>query len=372
MIMNLTNTNNRYLTDMDQASMEQMVLSMGQPLFRGRQLFHWVHGRLETDLDRMANLPRPLRAQLAEEHQVVRAGLERELVSADGMTRKRLLQLGDGQRVEAVLMEAEAPGHEADRYTVCVSSQVGCAMGCSFCVTGQMGFGRQLSPGEIVEQAYQFERSLREASQTGGQSERRFVTNVVFMGMGEPLANYDAMMAAIRLLVAPEGLGLGSRRITVSTSGIVPGIDRLATEGLQLGLAISLHAATDEVRSRIMPINRRYPIAQVTQAAARYSAGTGRRVTYEYTMMQGVNDTVDQARQLARILTGQLCHVNLIPLNQSLDPSLKPSSGNRVAAFQKVLLDAHIPCTLRETKGQDILAACGQLRYTEQANKKKL
>ncbi len=362
--MSVTKLDSFFLTDMDQAAMEGLAVSLGQPLFRGRQLFHWVHGRLETDLDRMANLPRSFRAQLSSHMQVARAELERELTSADGMTRKRLLKLADGQRVEAVLMEAPAPGHEADRYTVCVSSQVGCALGCAFCVTGQMGFGRQLSAGEIAEQLYHFERTLRQVSQETGGPERRFVTNVVFMGMGEPLANYEAVMAAVRLLISPDGVGLGARRITISTAGLVPGIDRLAEEGLQLGLAISLHAATDGVRDRIMPVNRRYPIASVLEAASRYQARTGRRVTYEYTMMQGVNDDVGQARHLVRLLSGQLCHVNLIPMNQSLDPALKPSTPERVAAFKRVLDEARIPCTLRETKGQDILAACGQLRYT--------
>ncbi len=351
------------LTDMDAAAMERLFASLGQPSFRGRQLFHWVHGRLETDLQRMSNLPPSLRSQVADQHRVSRAELETELMSADGSTRKRLLRLADGQQVEAVLMEAATAGHEADRYTVCVSSQVGCALGCTFCVTGQVGFGRQLSPGEIVEQVYHFERELREGGGTVG-SDRRFITNVVYMGMGEPMANYEAVMASVRLLVAPEGLGLGARRITISTSGIVPGIDRLADEGLQLGLAISLHAATDEVRSRIMPINRRYPIGELMKAAGRYSARTGRRVTYEYTMIEEVNDTAAQARQLVRLLGGHLCHVNLIPLNRSLDPSLKPSSPDRIVAFRRVLEEAHIPCTLRETKGQDILAACGQLRYT--------
>ncbi len=361
---------NRSLTDMDQASMEEMVVSMGQPSFRGRQLFHWVHGRLEADLGRMVNLPRSLREELSNRHKVVQAELDSELVSADGMTRKRLLRLADGQRVEAVLMEAPSPGHEVDRYTVCVSSQVGCAMGCSFCVTGQMGFARQLSPGEIVEQLYHFERELQQSSLERGGLERRLVTNVVFMGMGEPLANYDAVISTIRLLISPEGMGMGARRITISTSGLVPQIDRLAAEGLQLGLAISLHAATDEVRDRIMPINRRYPIAQLLQAAARYSSVSSRRVSYEYTMIEGVNDTVAQARQLARMLSGQLCHVNLIPMNQSLDPALRPSKPDRIAAFRELLEEAHIPCTVRETKGQDILAACGQLRYTEQARRK--
>ncbi len=353
-----------YLTDMDQAAMEELALSLGQPRFRGRQLFHWVHGRLETDLNRMSNLPGGFATQLAEEHPVVHAASVRETVSADGETRKRLLQMPDGQRVETVLMEARGPGREVDRYTVCVSSQVGCALGCSFCVTGQVGFVRQLSQGEIVEQVYGFERWLRETSPERGEGEQRFVTNVVYMGMGEPMANYEAVMASVRLLTDPEGLGLGARRITLSTAGLVPGIHRLADEGLPLGLAISLHAPNDQLRDRLMPVNRRYPIASLLGAAAKYAEKTGRRVTYEYSLIEGVNDSVAQARELARVLGGQLCHVNLIPVNVSLDPTLRSSNPKRVAAFRKALEEAHIPCTLRQSRGQDILAACGQLRYT--------
>jgi len=342
-------------------------VSLGQPPFRGRQLFHWVHGLLESRPERMANLPASFRSRLAERVGPTVAVAERELISGDGLTRKRLLRLGDGRTVEAVLMEARGAGPEAERYTVCVSSQVGCALGCSFCVTGQMGFGRNLSPGEIVEQVYHFERALRSANGAAG---RRFVTNVVFMGMGEPLANYAAALRAVRLLISQEGLGLGARRITISTAGLIPGIERLASEGLQLGLAISLHAPSDELREKLMPIDRRYPIAPLLQAADRYSSVTGRRVTYEYAMISGVNDGPAQARQLAGLLSGRLCHVNLIPLNSSLDPRLKPSPRDRIIAFRQTLLDAGVPCTLRETRGRDILAACGQLGYTEGARKK--
>ncbi len=357
-----TMNQSRFLTDMNQSAMEELAVSMDQPRFRSRQLFHWVHGRLETDLKRMSNLPEAFVARLVDNVRVVSAEPTKELLSADGTTRKALLRLADRQTVETVLMES--PGREGERYTVCVSSQVGCALGCAFCVTGQVGFVRQLTPGEIVEQVYHFERSLRQGARLRGVAEERFVTNVVFMGMGEPLANYEAVMSAVRLLMDPDGLGLGARRITISTAGLVPGIDRLAGERLSLGLAISLHTASDQLRDRLMPINRRYPIGPLLRAAARYAEKTGRRVTYEYALMDGVNDSVVQARQLARLLAGQLCHVNLIPLNQSLDPSLRPSGPRRVAAFRMVLEDAHIPCTVRETRGQDILAACGQLRYT--------
>ncbi|MGI5835873.1 MAG: 23S rRNA (adenine(2503)-C(2))-methyltransferase RlmN [Chloroflexota bacterium] len=353
-----------YLSDMDQAAMERLAEELGQPRFRGRQLFHWVHGRLETDPNRMANLPKAFRSLLAERYPVAGIVTVQELLSSDGTTRKRLLQLHDGQRVEAVLMESPASTHESDRYTVCVSSQMGCALGCNFCVTGQVGFVRQLSPGEIVEQVYSFERWLRRDAGRQGKGDQRYITNVVYMGMGEPLANYDAVLSSIRLLIHPEGMGLGARRITLSTAGLAPGIDRLADEGLPLGLAISLHAPTDQLRDRLMPINKRYPIATILAAATRYMAKTGRRVTYEYSLIRGVNDDVAQARQLAKLLAGQLCHVNLIPLNQTLDPAQKPSSPERIAAFRRTLEEAHIPCTLRMTKGQDILAACGQLRYT--------
>ena len=353
----------RSLTDMDEAAMEQLAVSLGEPAFRGRQLFGWVHGHLETDPSKMTSLPRPFVHRLGEQFPVARAELEREVASADGSTRKRLLRLGDGQTLETVLMQAPAPARAEDRYTVCVSSQVGCALGCAFCVTGQVGFARQLSAGEIVEQVYHFERELRDSA-ASPDPKRRVVTNVVFMGMGEPLANYSAVMSAIRILTSPNGFGLGARRITVSTAGLVPGIDRLSGEGLQLGLAVSLHAPENELRSRIMPINRRYPLADVLEAADRYSAATGRRVSYEYAMMDGVNDSPAQARQLGQLLSGKLCHVNLIPLNQSLDPSLRPSKPERLLAFQRIVESAHIPCTVRHNRGQDIMAACGQLRYT--------
>lgn len=359
-----TGSDRKSLTDMDEAALVDLAVSMGEPQFRGRQLFGWVHGRLETDFAKMTDLPLSFRDRLAGEHRVGKANLEREVSSADGDTRKRLLQLPDGQNLETVLMHASASARSEDRFTVCVSSQVGCALGCAFCVTGQVGFSRQLSAGEIVEQVYHFERELQKTSPGERSPYRRAVTNVVFMGMGEPLANYNAVIGAIRLLSAPGGFGLGTRRITVSTAGIVPGIHRLAGEGLQVGLAISLHAADDEIRSRIMPVNRRYHVPELLQAADAFSERTGRRVSYEYAMIDGVNDDPSHARQLVELLGGRLCHVNLIPLNQSLDPELRPSAPDRILAFQHVVEAGHIACTVRHTKGQDILAACGQLRYT--------
>jgi 23S rRNA (adenine2503-C2)-methyltransferase len=236
------------------------------------------------------------------------------------------------------------------RKTVCVSSQAGCAMGCVFCVTGQFGFARNLEAGEILEQVLLFN--------AGSQS----VTNVVFMGMGEPLANYDEVLRAIRLLVHPIGVHLGARRITVSTAGVVPAMRRFADEHLQVGLAVSLHAPKDVLRSELMPLNRRWPIGEVLAAADYYVERTGRRVSYEYTLISGVNDSDDLADDLAGLLRGRLCHVNLIPLNPTRDLDLVAPSAERALAFESRLRAAGIAATIRVNRGRDILAACGQLR----------
>jgi 23S rRNA (adenine2503-C2)-methyltransferase len=226
-------------------------------------------------------------------------------------------------------------------------------MGCVFCVTGQFGFARNLEAGEVVEQVLRF------------SSPARPVTNVVFMGMGEPLANYAETLRAIRLLTHPDGLCLGARRVTLSTSGLVPEMLRLAEEGLQIGLAISLHAPNDELRSSLMPVNRRWPIAEVLRAADTYVNRTGRRVSFEYTLMAGVNDSDELAHDLAQLLRGRLCHVNLIPLNPSEDPNLHASSSARALAFESRLRHAGVAATIRVNRGRDILAACGQLRLAE-------
>jgi 23S rRNA (adenine2503-C2)-methyltransferase len=242
---------------------------------------------------------------------------------------------------------------QTGRKTICVSTQAGCAMGCVFCVTGQFGFARNLDAGEIVEQVLRF------------NSAERPVTNVVFMGMGEPLANYEETLRAIRLLTHPQGLHLGARRITVSTSGVAPAMRRLAEEHLQVGLAVSLHAPDDELRSGLMPINRRWAIAEVLSAADYYAQVTGRRVSYEYTLMAGVNDSDQLADDLAELLRGRLCHVNLIPMNPSEDQNLKAPSAERALAFEARLRQAGIAATIRVNRGRDILAACGQLRLAE-------
>ncbi|HET6319712.1 MAG TPA: 23S rRNA (adenine(2503)-C(2))-methyltransferase RlmN, partial [Chloroflexota bacterium] len=289
--------------------------------------------------------------------QVTRSTEARRLHSLDGLTVKLLLKLRDGQEIEAVEMNTARTG---GRKTICVSTQAGCAMGCVFCVTGQFGFARNLEAGEIIEQVLRF------------NSPERSVTNVVFMGMGEPLANYDETVRAIRLLTHPDGLRLGARRITVSTSGLVPQIYQLADEDMQVGLAVSLHAANDDLRSSLMPVNRRWPIAEVLAAADAYAARTGRRVSYEYTLMAGRNDSDAHADELARLLAGRLCHVNLIPLNPTEDPTLHAPSMARALAFESRMRHAGIAATIRVNRGRDILAACGQLRLAEKRRREPL
>ncbi len=333
--------------------LEQLMLEWGEPAYRGRQIFSELHRRGVLDPSEMTELPVALRQRL----EVTRGEQVRRLRSIDGLTSKLLLRLHDGQEIEAVEMNTAPTGGprfgRASRKTICVSTQAGCAMACVFCVTGQFGFARNLEAGEIAEQVLRFGDPAHP------------VTNVVFMGMGEPLANYDETVRAIRLLIHPEGLRLGARRITVSTSGLVPQIHRLASEGLQVGLAISLHAANDQLRSSLMPVNRRWPIAELLAAADAYVERTGRRVSYEYTLMAGKNDSDAQADELAALLRGRLCHVNLIPLNPTEDPTLHAPSMARALAFEARLRRAGIAATIRVNRGRDILAACGQLRLSE-------
>jgi 23S rRNA (adenine2503-C2)-methyltransferase len=335
---------NRSLAGLFPEELEALVTSFGEPAYRGRQVFEWIHRRGVLDPLAMTSLPVALRERLTT------SGSEevRRLTSVDGLTAKLLLRLHDGQEIEAVEMKTET-----GRKTICVSTQAGCAIGCVFCVTGQFGFARNLEAGEVVEQVLRF------------NTPERPVTNVVFMGMGEPLANYDETLRAIRLLTHARGLHLGARRITLSTSGLVPQMRQLAAEGLQIGLAVSLHAPNDELRSSLMPINKRWPIPDVVAAADHYAEVTGRRVSYEYTLMDGVNDSDDIAAQLVQLLQGRLCHVNLIPLNPSEDTSLHSSSTQRALAFEHRLRQGGIAATIRVNRGRDILAACGQLRLAE-------
>jgi len=338
------------LLDLTYDQLNELLASWGEPSYRVNQIWGWLYRSLATDFQEMTNLPKELRGRLAEATLLQTMKPLEERVSADGLTRKVLFALRDNQTIESVLM------HYERRHTACISTQVGCPFGCVFCATGQSGFVRNLAPGEIVGQVLYFARQLRD------QRRRTNITNVVFMGMGEPLANYEATWQAIETLTHDEGFNLGARRITISTVGLVPGIQRLAEEGTQIGLAISLHAPTDELRDKLVPINRRYPLNQLMAACRHYVERTGRRISFEYALIQGVNDSLEQARQLARLLDGLLCHVNLIPLNPVPESPYQPSPRDRVLAFQAELNRSKVPNTLRVERGIDIQAGCGQLR----------
>ena len=327
----------------------------GLPAFRARQLWHGLYNRLVTNMADLPELPASVRRLLADRYRLLSVEALRSQVSSDGSTEKVLLRLEDGEIIEAVLMHYDATEGSRERNTVCVSTQAGCAMGCTFCATGQQGFRRNLRPGEIVEQALHFGRLLR----TDGNS----VTNVVFMGMGEPLANYGATLQAVRTFNSPAGFDLGARHMTISTVGVVPGIRRLAREPLQVGLALSLHAPNDDLRRRLIP-TARLPIATILDACNEYATATGRRYSVEYALIEGTNDSVELAGDLGRLLQGMPCHVNLIPVNPTLNPESRRPDRGRVLAFQRALLAAGINCTVRVEKGVDIMAGCGQLRGT--------
>ena len=334
--------------DMNLNELQALLLTWGEPRFRARQLWGWLYSRLETDSEAMVNLPVALRKRLDEQAILRPFALASELESKDGQTKKVLLSARDGALVEAVLMRYER------RNTVCVSTQVGCPIGCAFCATGQNGFERNLSAGEISGQVLHFSRELA--------AQDALVTNVVFMGMGEPLLNYDAVLKAVSILEDENGLNMGARRFTLSTAGYVPGIERLTAEGTQMGLAISLHAADDTLRSRLVPLNDRYPIGVLVSAVQAFAEKTGRRPTYEYMLIGGLNDGPEHARALVQLLRRTLAHVNLIPLNTTPGFDYPPPTAVAVRAFQDVLVKQGIETTVRLSRGTDILAACGQLR----------
>ncbi|MBL7063246.1 MAG: 23S rRNA (adenine(2503)-C(2))-methyltransferase RlmN [Anaerolineae bacterium] len=337
-----------HLYDLDFPTLKSLLADWDEPAYRARQLWEWLYVHLAGSFDQMTNLPRSLRERLATKTTIGILQVADTMQSADGETRKDLLRLADGETVEAVLMRYQR------RRTACISTQVGCALGCAFCATGQMGFRRDLSAGEIVAQALHFARILR------AEGER--LTNVVLMGMGEPLANYDGSLAAIRRLIDPAGFRLGQRHITLSTVGLVPSIERLAGEGLQITLAISLHAATDQLRDQLVPVNHRYGLNALFEACTHYTECTGRRVSFEWALIEGVNDTPEQARALVARLAGLLAHVNLIPLNPTSGYAGRPSSGVALAAFTEELERRRVPYTVRVRRGVEIQAGCGQLR----------
>jgi 23S rRNA (adenine2503-C2)-methyltransferase len=329
------------------AELEDLAVDLGASRYRGRQLATWLYRKGVASLEAMSDLPRDFRAQLAERAFTRLPELERTTVSQDG-SRKLVFQLDDGARVSAVLMPDD------DRITLCLSTQVGCGYGCAFCLTGTMGLTRNLTAGEIVGQ-------LLAANATLAVDQR--VSHLVFMGMGEPLANCAALVSAIRIITdARLGLGYSPRRVTVSTVGLVAGIDRLAREDLKVNLAVSLHAASDEIRSRLMPINRSWNLGALVDAVRRYPLAPRQRVFFEYAMLDGVNDSDEEARRLVRLLRGIRAKVNLIPFNDWDGSSFARPPIARILAFQAILLKAGVTTTVRWSKGEDIGAACGQLR----------
>lgn len=343
------------LYDLTVDELQALLAGWGEPAFRAKQLWEWLYVQLADRYDAMSNLPQALRDRLSADWPIGRLTPQIDLLSSDGWTRKILFALPDGSQIETVLMDYDT------RETVCVSTQAGCGMGCTFCATGQGGLQRNLSAGEIVEQVLFFERELRRLTPSAPDSNHR-LTNVVFMGMGEPFANYDAVLAALRRLSDAAGFNFGARRMTVSTVGLAPMIERFAQERLQVNLAVSLHAATNALRSSMLPINRRYPLEVLMPVCRAYTELTHRRISFEWAMIDGVNDTPEQAGYLAQLVRGMLCHVNLIPLNPTHGYAGSASTRERIAAFRAILDRARIPNSLRVRRGIDIHAGCGQLK----------
>jgi len=332
--------------DLSLSELEAHLAQRGEPRFRARQVWSHLYRHLATDPAEMTDLPAELVRHLASfEFHPLRA--MQDWRSRDERTLKQLFELPDGATVEAVLMDYDR------RRTVCISSQAGCGMGCVFCATGQMGLSRNLTSGEIAAQVLFFARLLNPHAQR--------ITNVVVMGMGEPLHNYEATLAAMDRLCDPAGFGLGARRITISTVGLVPAIRRFAEERRQINLAVSLHAATDALRGQLMPINHRYPLDELFQACAEYVRTTHRRISFEWALIAGVNDTTEQARLLTERCQGLMCHVNLILLNPTPGFSGQPTSREAADSFRATLEARGVPCTVRVRRGIEIEAGCGQL-----------
>lgn len=335
--------------------MESLVLKMNQPRYRADQILHALYHEYPKSVADLKQLPTEMRSELIAMGYTVGSATEtHRVVSEDGDTTKILLSLNDGTLIEAVLIQyqSEKPnGHP--RSTICVSTQVGCAMKCVFCATGQMGFERNIRAEEIVAQIMHFANLLRDRDQ--------HITNIVFMGMGEPLANYDETIRAVRLLTHQKAFGIGQRSITISTIGLIAGIDKLAEEDLQIGLAISLHAPNNEMRKWLVPTASPHSVEDIISAGKRYFRKTGRRVTFEYALIDGVNDSPETAEELAWLLRGNGSHVNLIPVNPTAGDFERPSRRN-VLEFEDILLDSGVNCTVRVEKGSEISAACGQLR----------
>jgi 23S rRNA (adenine2503-C2)-methyltransferase len=337
----------KYLPDMDIKELEQMLQDMGQQKFRAKQIFSWV-AKGATDFDEMTDLSKQLREEMKLFARVSGLNIRKKLVSSIDDTSKYLFELHDNNIIESVLMKY------AHGYTACISSQIGCKMGCSFCASTIEGFRRNLSAGEMLEQILAIQRD------SGVK-----IGNVVIMGIGEPFDNYDNVIKFLQLAHAPEGLNIGYRHMTVSTCGLVPNILRFSQENMQVNLALSLHAPNDRLRAQIMPIARRYAIDKIIEACKIYTEKTKRRITFEYALIEDVNDSAENAAELAKLLRGMLCHVNLIPVNAVAGNDYRQSSSRHIDEFAGLLKRRGIETTIRRELGADINAACGQLRRSE-------
>jgi 23S rRNA (adenine2503-C2)-methyltransferase len=350
------------ISEIEPQALAAWLTARGEPAYRVEQILAGAHRGDAGSFDALTDLPAATRAALAGALRFSTIEASHVLTADAGLTAKAVHELHDGQRVESVLMRYPARGRTSERTTICISSQAGCAVNCPFCATGQAGFARQLTPGEIVDQVLHWHRApwlalgadWRPGARTGHY-------NIVFMGMGEPLNNTDRVFEAVRLLNDPERLGIGARHITVSTSGVVPNMDRMVRELPQVNLAISLHAADDGLRDELVPINRKWPVGAVVAAGQRFAERTGRRVSLEYVMIDGVNDTLPLAERLADVARGWRSHVNLIPLNPTPGSRWSGMPPARVAAFAELLRASGVAVTVRDTRGREIEAACGQL-----------
>ncbi|MCS6802994.1 MAG: 23S rRNA (adenine(2503)-C(2))-methyltransferase RlmN [Chloroflexota bacterium] len=357
----------RDLLDTPDTQLLAELATLGEPAYRLKQVRRWIFKESVVDFAAMTDLPRRVREAFAERYRVLPLEMIRAVESADGWTRKFLFAVSSSaarlprseatSSVETVLMRYDPTDSARGRLTACVSSQVGCAVGCPFCATGQAGFVRNLTAGEIVAQVLALNALLRPAGER--------VTNIVLMGQGEPLLNLEAVWRAIEWFHDPDGLGIGARHITLSTVGIIPGIEAIAERTPPVRLAVSLHAPNDALRNQLVPLNRRYPLADLLAACRRFVEKSGRRITFEYALLAETNDHPALARELARRLAGLPCHVNLIPVNPTpAGPYARPSA-ERIAEFQRILRAARIPTTVRVERGIDIFAGCGQLRADE-------
>ncbi len=340
-----------FLLDYSLKELESLFLNWNEPKFRAKQIWEWTYKKFASSFDDMSDLPNKLRDRLKEEIIFTHLTTHLDLLSSDKWTRKILFDLPDKKQIETVLM-----GYETRR-TACISTQAGCGLGCTFCATGQGGLQRNISAGEIIDQVLFFDRIL--------QKKNDRLTNLVFMGMGEPFSNYKNVMKAVDILTDKNGYNFGARRITISTVGLVPMIEKFADENRQVNLAVSLHAATDKLRETMLPINKKYPLDELMKSCRCYVNKTNRRLSFEWALIDGVNDTIEQAKELSQRIKGMLCHVNFIPLNPTKGFAGQESQRKNIERFREILDRHGIPNTLRVRRGIDIHAGCGQLRQEE-------